>query len=66
MSQGAIAWHSEEHLATSDRGIAMLRRVLQRQLDAVRNGEDPAGVSFDAAERPVRFEAGNYLVRAAT
>ena len=66
VSQGAIAWHSEEHLATSDRGIAMLRRVLQRQLDAVRNGEDPAGVSFDAAEPPVRFEAGNYLIRAAT
>jgi nitrite reductase/ring-hydroxylating ferredoxin subunit len=62
VSQGQIAWHSEEHLATSDRGIAMLRRVLQRQLDAMHNGEDPAGVSFDPDAPPVRFEAGNYLI----
>jgi hypothetical protein len=62
VSQGQIAWHSEEHLATSDRGISMLRRVLQRQLDAMHNGEDPAGVSFDPDAPPVRFEAGNYLV----
>jgi nitrite reductase/ring-hydroxylating ferredoxin subunit len=66
VSQGAIAAHSEEHLATSDRGIAMLRRVLQRQLEVVRNGEDPIGVSFDPAEPPVRFEAGNYLIRSGT
>ena len=30
VSQGAIARHSEEHLATSDRGIVMLRRLLER------------------------------------
>ena len=65
VSQGAIAWHSEEHLATSDRGIAMLRRLLQRQLDALRDGHDPAGVSRDPDAPPVRFEAGNYLERAA-
>ena len=65
VSQGAIAWHSEEHLATSDRGITMLRRVLQRQLEAVRAGDDPAGVSHDPHAPPVRFEAGNYLVPAA-
>jgi len=66
VSQGAIAAHSEEHLATTDRGIAMLRRVLQRQLDAVRNGEDPVGVTFDPAAAPVQFDAGNYLIRGAT
>ena len=54
--------HSEEHLATSDRGIVMLRRLLQRQLDAVQSGRDPAGVSFDADAPPVQFEAGNFLV----
>jgi hypothetical protein len=43
----------------------MLRRVLQRQVDAVKNGDDPAGVSFDPNEPPVRFEAGNYLIRGA-
>ncbi|MBT9489795.1 MAG: Rieske 2Fe-2S domain-containing protein [Rubrivivax sp.] len=61
VSQGAIAAHSEEHLATSDRGIVMLRRFLQRQLDAVAAGQDPAGVSRDPEAPPVVFEAGNYL-----
>ena len=60
--QGNIAWHSEEHLATSDRGIVMLRRLLQKQLDAISEGADPAGVSFDPDAPPVRFSAGNFLM----
>ena len=32
MSQGPITLHSEEHLATSDKGIAMLRRLLRQQI----------------------------------
>src|SRR5690606_18945581 len=64
VSQRPIAKHSEEHLATTDRGIIMLRRALQRQLDAVREGRDPAGVSFDANAEPIRFEAGNYIIPA--
>ena len=60
VSQGAIAGHSEEHLATSDRGIVMLRRLLQQQLEALRDGRDPLGVSFDPDAPPVRFAAGNY------
>jgi hypothetical protein len=60
VSQGAIAHHSEEHLATSDKGVAMLRRLLQ-QLDLVREGKDPAGVSFDPAAPPIFFDAGNFL-----
>ena len=66
VSQGADRAALGGTPATSDRGIAMLRRVLQRQLDALRNREDPTGVSFDPAEPPVRFEAGNYLVPRAT
>ena len=62
VNQGRIAWHSEEHLATSDRGIVMLRRLLQKQLDAISEGGDPAGVSFDPDAPPVRFSAGNFLV----
>lgn len=61
VSQGVIAKHSEEHLATSDRGIVMLRRLLRQQLDAVAQGQDPAGVSFDADASPVYFSAGNYI-----
>jgi nitrite reductase/ring-hydroxylating ferredoxin subunit len=62
VSQGVIARHSEEHLALSDRGIVMLRRLLHKQLDAVRDGQDPAGVSFDEDAAPVQFSAGNFLL----
>lgn len=65
VSAGVIAHHSEEHLATSDRGIVMLRRLLQQQLDALREGRDPAGVSFDPDAAPVRFSAGNFVEDAA-
>lgn len=61
VSQGPIARHSEEHLATTDRGIVMLRRLLKEQLEALAEGRDPAGVSFDPAAPPVRFRAGNFL-----
>jgi nitrite reductase/ring-hydroxylating ferredoxin subunit len=62
VGQGVIAKHSEEHLVTSDRGIVMLRRLLQAQLQAVAEGRDPAGVSFDSEALPVVFTAGNWLV----
>jgi phenylpropionate dioxygenase-like ring-hydroxylating dioxygenase large terminal subunit len=61
VSQGAIARHSEEHLATTDRGLVMLRRYLQQQLEVVQQGSDPAGVRFDPDAPPVRFDAGNFL-----
>ncbi len=56
--QGAITLHSEEHLATSDKGIALLRRFMEKQLGIVSQGGDPAGVR----EEYVRFDAGNYLL----
>lgn len=61
VSQGPIAKHSEEHLATSDRGVVMLRRLLLAQLDAIQQGRDPACVNFDADTPPVRFSAGNFV-----
>jgi hypothetical protein len=64
IGQGTIAFHSDEHLATSDQGVVMLRRLLHRQVGVVERGEDPMGVSFDAAATPVVFEAGNFVVDA--
>jgi phenylpropionate dioxygenase-like ring-hydroxylating dioxygenase large terminal subunit len=62
--QGPITFHSEENLATSDQGIVMLRRMLTRQVEAVEQGKDPVGVSFDADAPAIVFEAANKLVGA--
>lgn len=62
VSQGVIAWHSEERLVSSDRGIVLLRRLLQAQLKAVAEGQNPVGVNFDPAAPPVYFSAGNFLM----
>jgi hypothetical protein len=61
VGQGPITLHSEEHLASSDRGVALLGRLWLRGAAAVARGEDPPGVSFDEAEAAVAFEAGNYF-----
>ncbi len=61
VGQGPITLHGEEHLATTDRGIVMLRRLLARQVEAVERGDDPVGVHFDEASAYVRLEAGQYV-----
>ena len=37
--QGEIAVHAAEHLASSDKGVIMLRRLLREGIKAVQNGE---------------------------
>ena len=59
-SQGAVTLHSEEHLATSDRGIAMLRRLMKKQIAIVQQGGDPAGVHFDEEKAMVHVRSGNF------
>jgi hypothetical protein len=59
-SQGPITLHSEEHLASSDKGIAMLRRLLRQQIRIVQQGDDPIGVTFDPAKALYRTEGGNF------
>jgi hypothetical protein len=61
VGQGPISLHDEENLATTDTGVVMLRRMFQRQLDALAAGRDPIGVAFDEAKAMVDFEAGNFL-----
>jgi hypothetical protein len=58
--QGPISLHSEEHLVTSDRGIMLQRRLLEKQIDVVREGGDPVGVHFDAAKALVHVRSGNF------
>ena len=47
---------------SSDRGVALVRRQLKAQLDALAEGGDPIGASFDPAAPAVSFEAGNFLI----
>ena len=58
ITQGTIADRTQENLGASDRGVAMYRQVLKRELKKVENGEDPIGVLRDPA-RDVRIDLPN-------
>ena len=40
-SQRPIAIHGLEHLASTDRGVTLFRRLIKRGIQAVKDGEDP-------------------------
>jgi nitrite reductase/ring-hydroxylating ferredoxin subunit len=42
---GGVARHGQEHLASTDRGITMLRNMIRRGIRAVQNGADPMSPS---------------------
>lgn len=63
---GPIANHRLEHLATSDRGVIMLRNLLRSSLKDIEAGRDPKGVIRDPnTAANVRTRAGSYIVEAA-
>ena len=45
-SQRPVAVHALEHLASTDRGVIMLRRIVRDGIRAVARGEDPYGVAW--------------------
>lgn len=49
VGQGVIADRTKEHLSRSDRGIQMMRRRLEDDMQAVERGEDPSGLVRDPA-----------------
>lgn len=59
--QGRISLHSEEHLVTSDRGIMLQRRILEKQIEVVAAGGDPLGVNFDARKAVHAVRSGNFF-----
>jgi 5,5'-dehydrodivanillate O-demethylase len=64
LSQGPIAPREREHLRSSDRGVAMVRRLLRQALDDVQAGKDPRGVLRGAAgEKIVSLDLADHLVR---
>jgi 5,5'-dehydrodivanillate O-demethylase oxygenase subunit len=50
ISQGPIAKRDLEHLGSTDRGVTMFRRMLQREIEKVEAGGDPIGVLRDPAK----------------
>jgi 5,5'-dehydrodivanillate O-demethylase len=70
VTQGTITDHTLEHLAESDRGVALYRKTLLEQADVVARGEDPIGVIRDPAkntpwiEIPVEKHLGYSLAGA--
>ncbi|MEA2640969.1 MAG: 5,5-dehydrodivanillate O-demethylase oxygenase subunit [Chloroflexota bacterium] len=48
-TQGPTADRTHERLATSDRGIVMLRQMLRREIDKVAEGMEPINVYHDPA-----------------
>ena len=64
VGQGATTFHSEEHLVSTDRGIAMLRTLLKRQVDLVAEGGDPMGVAFEGASDLVELASGTEIQEA--
>ena len=61
IGQGPITLHSEEHLVSSDKGIAMLRRLMREQIRIVQQGGDPIGVNYDPAKAVQVVGAGNHF-----
>jgi 5,5'-dehydrodivanillate O-demethylase len=52
-SQGPIFDRTTEHLAYTDRGVILLRRLYKESIDAVKQGRDPIGVIRDPAKNQV-------------
>ena len=48
VTQGAVADRTRENLGASDKGVALYRRALKREMKKVQQGEDPMGVLRDA------------------
>lgn len=49
ISQGPIADRTRENLGSSDKGVAMYRRVLRRELQKIADGQEPMGIVRDPA-----------------
>jgi len=57
-TQGPGSFRTEERLATSDRGIVMLRKLLRENIEKVMEGIDPAGIIRDPDHAPIDHTMG--------
>jgi hypothetical protein len=63
-SQRPIAVHALEHLASSDRGVIMLRRIVREGIRAVARGDDPREIAV-AARGVIATHAQDTVLRLA-
>jgi 5,5'-dehydrodivanillate O-demethylase len=63
VTQGPITDHTLEHLAESDRGVALYRKTLLEQAEIALRGEDPLGVIRDEAKNTpwIEIEVEKHL-----
>jgi 5,5'-dehydrodivanillate O-demethylase len=47
VTQGAVADRTQEHLGKGDTGVILLRKLVFENIDRVKRGEDPLGVTRD-------------------
>ena len=62
VSQGRITRHAKEHLATSDKGVALFRRRLRADIRALADGRPPYRAS-NRFETPIPTCAGDNVLR---
>ena len=58
ITQGQIADRTRENLGSTDKGIAIYRRTLRREIKKIEQGLDPIGLVRDAA-RNVQIDLPN-------
>jgi hypothetical protein len=61
-SQRTIAIHDLEHLASTDRGVIMLRKIVREGIRAVEAGARPRGVSLEPGE-PIRTHCQDTVLK---
>ena len=62
VSQGRITRHANEHLATSDKGVALFRRRLRDDIRGLADGRPPYRASV-RSEAPIPTYAGDNVLR---
>jgi len=65
ISQGSITVHSDEQLATTDKGVALYRRALRKAIRALTDGHEPAQLSV-TEEGVIATLAGDVIVEVPT
>lgn len=53
VGQREIAVHDLEHLATTDKGVIMMRRMIRDGIRSIEEGRDPVGVFRDSVPDPI-------------